>query len=155
MPAIVVSAPSGVLLKMEVGIRKGAWRRAWRYPAYLWLLRRVYAVKKTRRLVYGVYLRRPIPPPQYITVCTVVVVWSYEPKSYGLVRLHRNTFLRIYYLLHLSLLQYEWAALISPLSFFKRGSTTEYHVTRFSVIVQWTCYIFVCYVRRTEINYNW
>ena len=27
---------SGVLLKMEVGIRKGAWQRAWRYPAYLW-----------------------------------------------------------------------------------------------------------------------
>ena len=32
---------------MEVGIRKGAWRRAWRYPAYLWSLRWVYAVKKT------------------------------------------------------------------------------------------------------------
>ena len=31
---------------MEVGIRKGAWRRAWRYPAYLWSLRWVYAVKK-------------------------------------------------------------------------------------------------------------
>jgi len=61
--------------------------------------------QKNRRLVYRVYLRRPIPPPpQYITVCTVVVVWSYEPKSYGLVRLHRNTFLRIYYLLHLGLL---------------------------------------------------
>jgi len=27
------------------------------YPAYLWSLRRVYAVKKTRRLVYGVYPR--------------------------------------------------------------------------------------------------
>jgi len=26
---------SGVLLKMEVGIRKGAWQRARRYPAYL------------------------------------------------------------------------------------------------------------------------
>ena len=37
---------SGVLLKMEVGIRKGAWQRAWRYPAYLWSLRWVYAVKK-------------------------------------------------------------------------------------------------------------
>ena len=125
MPAIVVSAPSGVLLKMKVGIRKGAWRRAWRYTAYLWSLRRVYAVKETRRLVYGVYPR--IPPPQYITVCTVFVVWSYEPKSCGLVRLHRNTFLRIYYLLHLGLLQYEWAVLIGPLSFFNRGSTTECH----------------------------
>jgi len=52
--------PSGVFLKMEVGIRKGAWQRAWRYPAYLWSLRWVYAVKKTRRLVYGVYPR--IPP---------------------------------------------------------------------------------------------
>jgi len=52
--------PSGVLLKMEVGIRKGAWRRAWRYPAYLWSLRWVYAVKKTWRLVYGVYPH--IPP---------------------------------------------------------------------------------------------
>jgi len=27
---------SGVLLKLEVGIRKRAWQRAWRYPAYLW-----------------------------------------------------------------------------------------------------------------------
>jgi len=26
---------SGVLLKMEVGIRKGVWQRARRYPAYL------------------------------------------------------------------------------------------------------------------------
>ena len=48
---VVTSRPyrpihSGVLLKMEVGIRKGAWRRAWRYPAYLWSLRWVYAVKK-------------------------------------------------------------------------------------------------------------
>ena len=51
---------SGVLLKMEVGIRNGAWRRARRYPVYLWSLRWVYAVKKTRRLVYGVYPR--IPP---------------------------------------------------------------------------------------------
>jgi len=32
---------------MEVGIRKGAWRRVWRYPAYLWSLRWVYAVQKT------------------------------------------------------------------------------------------------------------
>jgi len=60
-----VGGPSGVLLKMEVGIRKGAWRRAWRYPAYLWSLRWLYAVKKPRRLVYAVYPR--IPPPQYTT----------------------------------------------------------------------------------------
>ena len=46
---------SGVLLKMDVDIRKRAWRRAWRYPAYLWSQRWVYAVKKIRRLVYGVY----------------------------------------------------------------------------------------------------
>ena len=38
---------SGVLLKLEVGISKRAWQRAWRYPAYLWSLRWVYAVKKT------------------------------------------------------------------------------------------------------------
>ena len=55
---------SGVLLQMEVGIRKGAWQRARRYPAYLWSLRWVYAVKKPRRLVYAVY---PRIPPQYTT----------------------------------------------------------------------------------------
>ena len=47
---------SGVLLKMEVGIRKGAWQRAWRYPAYLWPLRWVYVVKKNQEV--GI---RPIP----------------------------------------------------------------------------------------------
>jgi len=41
------------MLEMEVGIRKRAWQRAWRYPAYLWSLRWVYAVKKPRRLVYA------------------------------------------------------------------------------------------------------
>ena len=40
---------------MEVGIRKGAWWRAWRYPAYLWSLS-----KKPQRLVYAVY---PCIPP--------------------------------------------------------------------------------------------
>ena len=45
---------------MEVGIRKRAWQRAWRYSAYLWSLRWVYVVKKSRRLVYAVYPR--IPP---------------------------------------------------------------------------------------------
>jgi len=48
---------SGVLLKMEVGIRKGAWQRAWRYPAYLWSLRWVYAVKRNPEV--GI---RRIPP---------------------------------------------------------------------------------------------
>jgi len=78
---------SGVLLKMEVGIRKGAWRRAWRYPAYLWSLRWVYAVKKIRRLVYGVYPR--IPPPQYTTAGSPAksrqtdqgFVWGMGPKT--------------------------------------------------------------------------
>jgi len=56
--------PSGVLLQMEVGIRKGAWRRAWRYLAYLWSLRWVYAVKKTPE----VGIRRiPAYTPQYTT----------------------------------------------------------------------------------------
>ena len=49
---------SGVLLKMEVGRRKGAWRRAWRYPAYLWSL---------RRLVYAVYPRIPPNTPLLMT----------------------------------------------------------------------------------------
>ena len=35
---------------MEVGIRKRAWQRDWRYPAYLWSLRWVYAVKRTREV---------------------------------------------------------------------------------------------------------
>jgi len=64
---------SGVLLKIKVGIRKGAWRRSRRYPVYLWSLRWVYAVKKTRRLVYGVYPR--IPPPQYTTAYVDVSVY--------------------------------------------------------------------------------
>ena len=34
------------IAKMEVGISKGAWQTAWRYPAYLWSLRWVYADKK-------------------------------------------------------------------------------------------------------------
>ena len=55
---------SGVLLKMEVGIRKGAWRRAWRYPANLWSLRWVYTVRKTPE----VGIRRiPAYTPQYTT----------------------------------------------------------------------------------------
>ena len=83
--------PNGVLLKMEVGIRKGAWRRVWRYTAYLWSLRWAYAVKKTRRLVYAVYPRIPpntpldMPPWQiYIRVQTDP--WSTQlwlPVAYG------------------------------------------------------------------------
>ena len=57
---------SGVLLKMEVGICKGAWRRAWRYPAYLWSLRWVYAVKNPGGW-YTAYT------PQYATVFTFLV----------------------------------------------------------------------------------
>jgi len=53
---------SGVLLKMELGIRKGAWRRSWRYPVYLWSLRWVYAVKKPGGW-YTVYTRVYPPPP--------------------------------------------------------------------------------------------
>ena len=40
------------------------------YPAYLWSLRWVYAVKKTRRLVYGVYPR--IPPNTPLVAMTRV-----------------------------------------------------------------------------------
>ena len=60
----LLQTDSGVLLKMEVGIRKGAWQRAWRYPAYLWSLRWIYAVKKTPEV--GI---RHIPAytPQYTT----------------------------------------------------------------------------------------
>ena len=62
---------SGVLLKMEVGIRKGAWQRDGRYPAYLWSLRWVYAVKKTQRLVgYTPYTR---VYPQYTTACNLLL----------------------------------------------------------------------------------
>ena len=35
---------SGVMLEMEVGISKRARQRAWRYPAYLWYLRRKQTV---------------------------------------------------------------------------------------------------------------
>ena len=49
---------------LEVGIRKRASQRAWRYPAYLWSLRWVYAVKKTPE----VCIRRiPAYTPQYTT----------------------------------------------------------------------------------------
>jgi len=55
---------SGVLLKMEVGILKRVWQRAWRYRAYLWSLRWVYAVKKNPE----VGIRRiPAYTPQYTT----------------------------------------------------------------------------------------
>ena len=59
---------SGVLLKMEVGIRKRGWRRA-----YLFMITQVSirCQKKTRRLVYGVY---PRIPPQYTTGAVEVIV---------------------------------------------------------------------------------
>ena len=61
---LLVVITSGVLLKMEVGIRKGLWRRAWRYTANLWSLRWVYAVRKTPE----VGIRRiPAYTPQYTT----------------------------------------------------------------------------------------
>ena len=41
---------------MEVGIRKGAWQRDWRYPAYLWSLSR-----NPQRLVYAVYPQYTMP----------------------------------------------------------------------------------------------
>jgi len=56
---------SGALLKMELGICKGAWWRAWRYPAYLWSLRWVYAVKKTPEV--GVRRIPAYTPPQCTT----------------------------------------------------------------------------------------
>jgi len=66
---------SGVLLKMEVGIRKRARQRDWRYPTYLWSLRWVYAVKKPQRLVYAVYPRIP-PPPIHHWLCVICfLVW--------------------------------------------------------------------------------
>ena len=48
---------------MEVGIRKRAWQRDWRYPAYLWSLRWVYAVKKPE----GWYTPYTRVYPQYTT----------------------------------------------------------------------------------------
>ena len=69
---VVVNVPCTqwcILLKMEVDIRKGAWQRAWRYPAYLWSLRWVYAVQKNPE----VGIRRiPAYTPQYTTACTLL-----------------------------------------------------------------------------------
>ena len=64
MVQVIHLISNGVLLKMEVGIRKRASQRAWRYPAYLWSLRWVYAVKKNPE----VGIRRiPAYTPQYTT----------------------------------------------------------------------------------------
>ena len=90
---------SGVLLKMEVGIRKGAWRRAWRYPTYLWSLRWVYAVKKPRRLVYAVYPRIPPPSTPLRVNCQIPSHGSphfqqftqFSPVSLLQTSLHRNS----------------------------------------------------------------
>jgi len=77
---------SGVLLKMEVGIRKRAWQRDWRYPAYLWSLRWVCAVKKPRRLVYAVY---PHIPPNTPLVCMSAYVLLIRKCSFVSVLAHQ------------------------------------------------------------------
>ena len=79
-------ACSGVLLKMEVGIRKRARQRDWRYPAYLWSLRWVYAVKKTPE----VGIRRiPAYTPQYTTDCGILLSCSKCQKNiYGVFLWH-------------------------------------------------------------------
>ena len=65
---------SGVLLKMEVGIRKRVWQTAWRYRAYLSSLRWVYAVKKTPE----VGIRRiPAYTPQYTTAHKLLLFSSF------------------------------------------------------------------------------
>jgi len=86
------------IAKMEVGICKGAWQRAWRYPAYLWSQRWVYAVKKTRRLVYGVY--PPIHHCLFLTTVTQllliakhwvsVIVISHRPKYWQTAATHNK-----------------------------------------------------------------
>ena len=78
---------SGVLLKMEVGIRRGAWQRAWRYPAYLWSLRWVYAVKKTWRLVYAVY---PHIPPNTPLPTAETPAWILTLKTSNDAVLHKE-----------------------------------------------------------------
>jgi len=89
---------SGVLLKMKVGIRKGAWRRAWRYPAYLWSLRWVYAVKKTRRLVYSVYPRIPPNTPLVIIDSAVLLMTVIQANCHAKWSVDPATFLAIVYL---------------------------------------------------------
>jgi len=82
------SIRSGVMLEMEVGrpIRKRAWQRAWRYPAYLWSLRWVYAIKKTRRLVYAVY---PHIPPN--TPLSIRILLLYDSTQTRTAKIHQNT----------------------------------------------------------------
>ena len=89
---------SGVLLKMKVGIRKGAWRRAWRYPAYLWSLRWVYAVKKTRRLVYSVYPCIPPNTPLVIIDSAVLLMTVIQANCHAKWSVDPATFLAIVYL---------------------------------------------------------
>jgi len=69
---------SGVLLKIEVGIRKWVWQRAWRYCAHthLWSLRWVYAVKKNPGGWYTAYTR--VYPP--IHHCRLVLEWVTSQK---------------------------------------------------------------------------
>jgi len=80
---------------------KRVWQRAWRYPAYLWSLRWVYAVKKTRRLVYAVYPRIPPPIHHWLPVTVFAITESlsstfhldttrWEKKYFLISLLHRH-----------------------------------------------------------------
>ena len=61
-----VATPSGVLLKMEVGIRKGAYvAKGLKVPCLFMITEVSIRCQKTRRLVYGVYPR--IPPNTPLT----------------------------------------------------------------------------------------
>jgi len=70
---------SGVLLKLEVGIRKRAWQRAWRYPAIYDHWGEYTLSKKPRKLVYAIYPRIPPNTPLLIRqVLTKSMVWSWR-----------------------------------------------------------------------------
>ena len=74
---IYIGLQSGVSLKMKVGIRKRGWRRAWRYPAYLWSLRWVYAVKKPE-----------VASIRRIHAYTPIHHWAYIRRHLGLMHVH-------------------------------------------------------------------
>jgi len=57
------------------------------YPAYLWSLRWVYAVKKTRRLVYGVY--PPNTPLGIVSVRWDLSEWQHWAVTCGLVYIRK------------------------------------------------------------------
>jgi len=85
----------------------------------------------------------------YNCVSTVVVVWSYKLKSYGLVRLHRNAFIAQDAIIAFILTAF-WMGCAdrATVRFFNRDS----HVTELGA-VHWTYQKFI-QVRRTEINYS-